>query len=78
MSAKNTRAEAGACDWQVTGIRLPPADKEYRTPRAVVLAERDGLTLAVTARRLKKGGGTIVVSMPMAADGSPGVVLPAE
>ena len=77
MGVKNTRAEAGARDgWRVTAIRLP--DKEYRTPRAVVVAEREGLALAVTVRRLKKGGGTLEVTMPIAADGTWGVTLPPD
>ena len=62
--------------WRVIAIRLP--DREDRIPRAVVVAGRAGLALAVTVRRLEKGGGILEVTMPVSAEETPGVALPPD
>ncbi|MCS6931346.1 MAG: hypothetical protein NZM27_03950 [Acetobacteraceae bacterium] len=55
-------------------LRLP--SRELRTPRVALRVERDGLALIVLARRRRREGGMLEVSLPETPDGEPAVLLP--
>lgn len=74
MTSNPTGARDG---WRVASIRLP-ADRTLRTPRVVVVLARDGLGVAVAVRRLRTARKHLDVMLPLAADASPGVILPPD
>lgn len=73
MTAKTTRARAGAHDLEVTAVRVPPDWR--RVPTALVLVRVGAVTVTLTVTRRRNR--TLDVCPPRAADGGWGVTMPA-
>ena len=77
MQLGQTRAREGArVAAEVAVLAIHPPATELRTPRVVVDVQLGPLVLAVTVARKRPRDG-LVVRLPLASDGGPGVTLPA-